>query len=78
MKGVLSTHSTGGGERWGYKNEPKDNESVHTYQEERRDSLQIIIEVILPLMSQYGVLGTEYFGFEILRRVRVETPPIKG
>jgi len=49
-----------------------------TYQEAQRDTLQVIIEVILPLMSHYGVLGTKYFGFEILRHVRVETLPIKG
>jgi hypothetical protein len=49
-----------------------------TYQEAQPDPLQVIIEVILPLMSHYGVLSTKYFGFEILRHVRVETLPIKG
>jgi hypothetical protein len=60
------------------KNEPEDNKSVPTYQEAQRDPLQVIIEVILALMSHYGVLRTEYFGFEILLPVRVETLPIKG
>jgi hypothetical protein len=62
----------------GTKNEPEDNESVPTYQEAQRDPLQVLIEVILPLMSHYGVLGTEYFGSEILRPVRVEILPIRA
>jgi len=79
LKRVLSGHFTGGGEGWEIqKNEPEGNESVPTYQEAQRDPLQVIIEVILPLMSHYGVLGTIYFGFKNLRRVRVETLPIKG
>lgn len=61
----------------GTKNEPENNESVLTYQEAQSDPLQVIIEVILPLMSHYGVLGTVYFRFKKLRRVRVETLPIK-
>jgi len=79
LKGVLSRHFTGGGQGWEVqKNEPENNESVPTYHEAQRDPLQVIIEVILPLMSHYGALGTVYFGFRNLRRVRIETLPIKG
>jgi len=60
------------------KNETEDNESVPTYQETQRDTLQVTVEVILPLMSHYGVLGTAYFGFKNLRRVTFETLIIKG